>query len=145
MNKRNILRTLIILALVLIIPVTAYTAKSVLSTIYDEMKQLSDSEMVSLYSKVSSEMSARHLTPAPTTKAQATAKPTQKASYAATSGSTSTSRQTKYILNTNTKKFHYPSCNSVNQMKQKNKKEFTGTAQEAKKMGYSPCGNCNPQ
>ena len=51
---------------------------------------------------------------------------------------------TTYILNTNTKKFHYPYCKSVNQMKEKNKQEFTGTRDEVIAMGYDPCGNCNP-
>ena len=34
---------------------------------------------------------------------------------------------TSYILNTNTRKFHYPYCKSVSQMKEKNKQEFTGS------------------
>ncbi|MGN0513326.1 MAG: hypothetical protein ACI4GD_03535 [Lachnospiraceae bacterium] len=49
-----------------------------------------------------------------------------------------------YILNTNTKKFHYPACKSVKQMKDKNKKEYTGTREEVIGMGYEPCGNCHP-
>lgn len=50
----------------------------------------------------------------------------------------------QYILNTNTKKFHYPTCSSVNQMKEKNKKEYTGTRDEIINQGFSPCKNCNP-
>ena len=49
-----------------------------------------------------------------------------------------------YVLNTNTKKFHYPYCDSVNEMKEKNKQVFTGTREEAIEMGYSPCGRCKP-
>lgn len=49
-----------------------------------------------------------------------------------------------YVLNTNTGKFHKPSCNSVNQMKEKNKQEFHGTRDEVIDMGYVPCKNCNP-
>ena len=49
-----------------------------------------------------------------------------------------------YILNKNTKKFHYPDCPSVNTIKEKNKVVFYGTREEAIKMGYSPCGRCNP-
>lgn len=49
-----------------------------------------------------------------------------------------------YILNTNTHKFHYPNCSSVNAMKEKNKKEFYGTRDEAIAGGYSPCGKCHP-
>ena len=49
-----------------------------------------------------------------------------------------------YILNTNTKKFHYPGCGSVKKMKDKNKQEFSGTREEAIAEGYLPCGNCHP-
>lgn len=52
--------------------------------------------------------------------------------------------QADYILNTNTKKFHYPTCSSVNDMKEKNKQEFFGTRDEAISNGYSPCGRCKP-
>ena len=51
---------------------------------------------------------------------------------------------TDYILNTNTKKFHYPTCASVKKMKDKNKKEFHGTRDEVIAKGYDPCGNCHP-
>lgn len=51
---------------------------------------------------------------------------------------------TKYIVNTNTGKFHYPSCYSVKQMSERN----TVTTKESRKQliaeGYSPCGNCHP-
>ena len=50
--------------------------------------------------------------------------------------------QADYILNTNTKKFHYTTCSSVNDMKEKNKQEFFGTRDEAISNGYSPCGCC---
>ena len=49
-----------------------------------------------------------------------------------------------YILNTNTKKFHYPDCYSVGQMKDKNRQEYTGTREAIIAMGYKPCGNCHP-
>lgn len=49
-----------------------------------------------------------------------------------------------YVLNTNTGKFHKPSCNSVNQMKEKNKQEYHGTREDVIDMGYDPCQNCNP-
>ncbi len=51
---------------------------------------------------------------------------------------------TNYILNTNTHKFHYPSCSSVGQMKDSNKQEFTGNRDDLIAQGYSPCGRCNP-
>lgn len=49
-----------------------------------------------------------------------------------------------YILNTNTKRFHYPSCSSVDEMKDKNKQEYTGTRDELIADGYKPCGRCKP-
>lgn len=51
---------------------------------------------------------------------------------------------TTYVLNTNTGKFHYPSCNSVDDIKEANKKEYTGTREEIIAMGYDPCGRCDP-
>lgn len=54
------------------------------------------------------------------------------------------STNANYILNTNTKKFHYPTCSSVDDMKEKNKAEFFGTRDEAVAQGYSPCGRCKP-
>ena len=49
-----------------------------------------------------------------------------------------------YVLNTNKKKFHIPTCRSVKQMKDKNKKDFCGSREEVIAKGYSPCKNCNP-
>ena len=49
-----------------------------------------------------------------------------------------------YVLNKNTKKFHYPNCKSVNQMKEKNKEYVTATREEIIDRGYEPCKNCNP-
>lgn len=57
---------------------------------------------------------------------------------------TPVSSGTTYILNTNTYKFHYPSCSSVDQMSESNKKEYTGTRDEVIAMGYDPCGRCHP-
>ena len=59
----------------------------------------------------------------------------------------SESKETKgrhYVINTNTHKFHYPSCKSVKQMKDKNRKDYTGERQTIIDMGYVPCKNCNP-
>lgn len=52
--------------------------------------------------------------------------------------------QATYVLNTSTKKFHYPTCSSVKQMAEKNKKEVTSTRDEIVGQGYSPCGRCHP-
>ena len=49
-----------------------------------------------------------------------------------------------YIINTNTGKFHYPWCSSVNKMKEKNKWYYTGSRDDIIDMGYQPCKRCNP-
>ena len=54
------------------------------------------------------------------------------------------SRETTYVLNTNTMKFHYPTCSSVDDMKEKNKQIYTGSREEVINMGYVPCKRCNP-
>lgn len=51
---------------------------------------------------------------------------------------------TDYILNTNTKKFHYAYCSSVNQMAEKNKQPYSGNRDDIIAMGYEPCKKCNP-
>lgn len=54
------------------------------------------------------------------------------------------SQGTTYILNTNTHKFHYPSCGSVKQMKESNKQTYTGSRDSLIAQGYDPCKKCNP-
>lgn len=49
-----------------------------------------------------------------------------------------------YIANTNTMKFHYPDCPSVDDMEEHNKMEYTGTRDELIDMGYVPCKRCDP-
>ena len=49
-----------------------------------------------------------------------------------------------YVLNTNTKKFHYPTCSSVKKIKAENYSTFAGSREEAIAAGYDPCGNCKP-
>lgn len=51
---------------------------------------------------------------------------------------------TTYICNTNTGKFHYPGCSSVDQMSEKNKLAVTATRDELINQGYVPCKRCNP-
>ena len=58
--------------------------------------------------------------------------------------SSESSSKTSYVLNTNTKKFHYPHCSSVKQMSDKNRQDVTLTREEIIGMGYSPCGRCCP-
>lgn len=49
-----------------------------------------------------------------------------------------------YIINLNTRKFHYSDCPSVNQMAEHNKKEYTGDRDDLILQGYEPCKRCNP-
>lgn len=39
-------------------------------------------------------------------------------------------------MNTNAKKFHYPTCGSIKQMKETNKSEYTGNRDDVISMGY---------
>ena len=49
-----------------------------------------------------------------------------------------------YILNTNSKKFHKPTCSGAKDISEKNKKTFTGSRADLINQGYKPCGNCKP-
>ncbi len=49
-----------------------------------------------------------------------------------------------YVANTNTKKFHYPSCSSADDIKASNRWDYHGTREELIDMGYVPCKRCDP-
>lgn len=49
-----------------------------------------------------------------------------------------------YVLNTNTKRFHLPTCDSVIEMKTKNREYYYGSRDEIIEAGYIPCGRCKP-
>lgn len=49
-----------------------------------------------------------------------------------------------YVVNTNTKKFHYPNCSSVKKIKDSNRMDYTGSRDDLISQGYVPCKNCNP-
>lgn len=49
-----------------------------------------------------------------------------------------------YVLNTNTMKFHNPSCESVQDMSSRNRKDTTKSRSELISEGYEPCGWCQP-
>ena len=84
--------------------------------------------------------SALDRTVATTTPEQVTAPPARETTLPASETPTGTT----YILNTNTHKFHYPTCSSVGQMNESNKQEYTGVRDDLIAQGYSPCGRCNP-
>ena len=54
-----------------------------------------------------------------------------------------TETEKNYVLNTNSKKIHLPSCPSVSKMSDKNK-SFTSDYNKAISEGYTPCASCNP-
>lgn len=82
------------------------------------------------------------LTPAPEQPAAVSPSVAQASTTSGTVASESIS--TTYVLNTNTKKFHKPNCSSADEIKPKNKQEYTGTRDEVINMGYVPCKRCNP-
>lgn len=52
--------------------------------------------------------------------------------------------QADYVLNTNTKKFHLPSCSSADDIKESNRQEYSGSRGDLIAQGYDPCKRCNP-
>lgn len=52
--------------------------------------------------------------------------------------------ETEFVLNTSSRRFHLPTCSSVEQISPDNRQDFTGTRDELLTRGYSPCGSCNP-
>lgn len=63
---------------------------------------------------------------------------------AVTGNSGGNAAEKTYVLNENTKKFHTPECSGVKDIKEENKKSFTGSRDELIQEGYSPCGRCKP-
>lgn len=57
---------------------------------------------------------------------------------------TITSADYSYVLNKNTYRFHYPECQSVNDMKEKNKVFSNESRDDIIGAGYKPCGRCEP-
>lgn len=54
------------------------------------------------------------------------------------------SSSSTYILNTNTNKFHYPTCSSVAAMNEDNKQTSNDTREVIIMLGFIPCGICKP-
>lgn len=50
----------------------------------------------------------------------------------------------KYVLNTSSMKFHYPSCMGAKSTADHNKRVVKATRKELMKQGYEPCGLCEP-
>ena len=49
-----------------------------------------------------------------------------------------------YVLNTNTKKFHYPDCSSVSDMKPENRQDVHEDRESILARGFVPCKRCKP-
>lgn len=49
-----------------------------------------------------------------------------------------------YILNVSTLKFHLPTCSGAQDIKEGNRREYTGSRETLLIRGYTPCGSCNP-
>lgn len=49
-----------------------------------------------------------------------------------------------YVLNTNSHKFHRPSCPSVDTISPKNRKDVNESREQIIREGYAPCKRCNP-
>lgn len=91
-----------------------------------------------------------------TTSASSTQQSTSKGTDASTqSNSTEATKQaivttqetetkSSFVLNSGTMKAHCPGCSSIEKIKSGNKKDFSGTVEQLKQMGYSPCGKCRP-
>lgn len=69
---------------------------------------------------------------------------TSEVNGAAAAGKTSEGIEQSYVLNTNTMKFHKPDCPSIDDIGQKNRRQFTGARDELISQGYEPCGRCKP-
>lgn len=63
---------------------------------------------------------------------------------AETISETNAAIQITYIVNTNTGKFHYEDCPSVEQMSEHNKREYVGDRNVLISNGYKPCKRCEP-
>ncbi|MCM1543940.1 MAG: fibronectin type III domain-containing protein [Ruminococcus sp.] len=82
-------------------------------------------------------------TKAPSTNTSTTKPSTSKPSKPKqTTQITSNNSSTTYILNTNSGKFHKPSCHMVNKMSASNKRSVTYSYSTMISYGYSPCKKC---
>ncbi|MDO4807665.1 MAG: hypothetical protein Q4A07_10500 [Coriobacteriales bacterium] len=55
-----------------------------------------------------------------------------------------TSEGQDYVLNTNTHKFHYPSCGHADTIRSYNRQDVHMTREEIVARGYTPCAHCSP-
>ena len=83
--------------------------------------------------------------PKPTTTTTTTTEETTTTTTTTAETTTTTEKKSmSYVANTNTMKFHYPSCSSVEDIQPGNRWDFTGDREELIAQGYQPCKRCNP-
>jgi outer membrane biosynthesis protein TonB len=83
----------------------------------------------------------------PTESATESSKPVSKPTEPSTKPSNANSQSDSdfdYVVNTNTKKFHYSYCSSVNRINDENRWDYYGSRDELIDEGYEPCGKCHP-
>lgn len=66
------------------------------------------------------------------------------ATGASTLNSVDGAAEAHYVLNTNTRKFHLPSCSSVADIRSAYRQDYTGTRADLTAQGYAPCKRCDP-
>lgn len=59
-------------------------------------------------------------------------------------GSQTPAEAQDYVLNTSSRKFHYPWCDSVEDISPENREEIHESRDTLVAWGYEPCGGCNP-
>jgi len=90
-------------------------------------------------------MAAEDATPLPDVSGDGATKGSADGGTALSDSGTATEKgTTEYVLNTNSKKFHVPSCSSVDQMSVKNRQDVTDTRENIIGRGFDPCKRCNP-
>lgn len=84
-------------------------------------------------------------TTAPTeAEAESTTVATTEATTKPTTSGKGSENEIAYVLNTNTKVFHKPSCRHADKIKAGNRKERTDQRSSIINAGYKPCGVCSP-
>ena len=108
----------ILLIFVLILPALAAAAPSkTLQAAYDAADALSVDELLDLQDYISAKINA----PA-----------------------ASDADEITYVLNKNTKKFHYADCSSAKSIKDANRATYIGSRNDLIAKGYQACKRCNP-
>ena len=59
-------------------------------------------------------------------------------------GSTVSSGETSYVLNTSSHRFHEPDCPGAERISPQNRQETTASRETLLAQGYEPCGTCKP-